>query len=46
MILDLPTFDNLVATSISLDGDSNGLRPPRMSWRSTAIARDVGLLQN
>jgi hypothetical protein len=38
--------DSLVAASTSLDGDTNGLRPLRM-WRpSTAIARDVGLLQN
>ena len=35
-----------VAESISLDGASNGLRPLRLSRRSTAIAWDVGLLQD
>ena len=37
---------SLVAPSISLDGASNGLRPLRLSRRSTAIAWDVGLLQD
>src|SRR5215469_2544227 len=38
--------DSLVAASISLDGASNGLRPLRMWLCSTAIAPDVGLLQD
>ena len=37
---------SLVAPSISPDGASNGLRPLRLSRRSTAIASDVGLLQD